>query len=58
MPGNVDWSILSPRAREILRLIALPISLGYSNEEVAAKLGRSKRWVNRRLDELRLELER
>lgn len=49
---------LSPRARIILRQIALPISLGYSKDEIASRLGRTRRWVNHRLDELRDEIER
>jgi DNA-binding CsgD family transcriptional regulator len=54
---GVDWSTLSPRSKEILRLIALPISSGCSNDEVATMLGRTTRWVNRRLAELREEIE-
>jgi hypothetical protein len=37
---------------------AIPISKGYSPTEIASGLGTSTRWVLKRLDELRAELER
>lgn len=42
----------------ILRLVWYPISYaGYSNREVATQLKRSTGWVERRLEELSLELD-
>ena len=52
-----DWTSLSARGRAILKTIALPISLGYSKDEVARRIGRSRRYVNRCLDELADELQ-
>lgn len=57
MDRNVDWASLSPRGRAILRQIAVPISLGLSRDEVASQTGRSRRSINRLLDELRAEIE-
>jgi DNA-binding CsgD family transcriptional regulator len=54
--STVDWTALSPRGTAILRLIARPISEGYSQREIARRLGTTGRWVSDRLDELRDEL--
>jgi DNA-binding CsgD family transcriptional regulator len=55
---TIDWVRLSPRSTAILRLIATPISEGYSPKEIAHELGTSPRWISDRLDELRDEIER
>jgi hypothetical protein len=47
-----------PRSTAILRLVATPISEGYSPIEIARELGTSLSWVSIRLDELRDEIER
>lgn len=41
----------------ILRTVAIPISSGYSQREVAKALGLKQREVDKLLDELRAELE-
>lgn len=46
---------LSAEASQILREVALPLALGLTKDEVAERLGRSRRHVNRCLDELRVE---
>lgn len=46
---------LSSDGSRILREIALPLALGLSKDEVATRLGRSRRYVNRCLDELQVE---
>jgi hypothetical protein len=38
LPSEVAFSALSPRAKETLKKIAIPISLGLSYKEVAAQL--------------------
>jgi DNA-binding NarL/FixJ family response regulator len=58
IPRESDWSMLSPRKLAILRLIATPISEGYSITEIARELKTTRRWVLNRLDELRKEIER
>jgi hypothetical protein len=37
-PSEVDWMALSPRAKETLKKIAVPVSLGLTYAEVAAQL--------------------
>ncbi|HWE82361.1 MAG TPA: hypothetical protein VG265_11975 [Gaiellaceae bacterium] len=54
--AGVDYSKLSPTAVETLQRIAVPISLGLSNDEVARSLGLKPRQVNKRLTALREEL--
>ena len=56
-PDGTRFEKLSDRGQAILRLVAAPIWLGYSEREVARELGTTKRWVSYRLDELRAELE-
>jgi DNA-directed RNA polymerase specialized sigma24 family protein len=53
---SLNWERLSPHGQAILRQIAIPISVGYSEAEVASELGTSTRWVSNRLVELREEL--
>jgi hypothetical protein len=55
-PQTPNWASLSPEAQETLRTIALPISLGYSQAEVAAALGKTQPIVCARLADLRVEL--
>lgn len=47
---------LSEEGSRILREVALPLALGLNKDEVGDRLGRSRRHVNRCLDELRAEL--
>lgn len=54
--AKLDWTALSERSLETLQDIALPISLGRSNSEVAATLGKSEAWVAQRMRELRDEI--
>jgi DNA-directed RNA polymerase specialized sigma24 family protein len=54
----IDWTRLSPRGQAILRLIAIPVSNGCSQTQIALNLGTSTNWVSRRLAELRDELSR
>ena len=37
-PSEIDWAHLPPKSREILRHIAIPISLGFSASEVASSI--------------------
>jgi DNA-binding CsgD family transcriptional regulator len=55
-PRPMARSSCSPEARETLRTIALPISLGSSMKQVAAELGISPKSVSELMDELRDEL--
>jgi DNA-binding NarL/FixJ family response regulator len=55
---SIDWMRLSPRSTAILRLVATPISAGFSPSEIAHELGTSQKWVSSCLDELRDEIER
>lgn len=50
---TVDWTALSPRSAAVVRWIALPISLGYSNQEVAELL-ETKRTTTENLSALGL----
>lgn len=52
-----DFSTLSARGQAILRSVALPLSLGFSEAEVARALQTSRRSISEMLDELRGELE-
>lgn len=67
-----NWEGLSDRGREILRRVALPISLGLSHREVADQLNRDRpetgahlalpdrvteEWIGARMRELRAELK-
>ncbi len=54
--AEVDWMALSDRSKAILRHIAVPISEGRSQQEIASDLGRSTRWVSRALEDLRDEI--
>ena len=53
---TIRWEELTPPALETLRLIAVPISLGYSETEVAQMLEVRPSVVRRRLIVLRSEL--
>lgn len=55
-PAEIDWRVLSPRGRAILQQIAVPISAGFSNGEVAERLGVSPERIGRLLREVRQEL--
>lgn len=56
MLSLIDWSGLSETALDTLQTIALPISLGHSNADIAARLGKSEAWVLKRMRELRDEI--
>jgi hypothetical protein len=56
LASEFDWETLSERSAAILRLIALPMSVGFSEVEIASELGISRRSVSILLDELREEL--
>jgi DNA-directed RNA polymerase specialized sigma24 family protein len=58
MTREVNWSALSPRAQFTLQKIAIPLSHGYSQREIAEQLGKSQQWVMARVRELRAEIER
>lgn len=47
---------LSEEGSRVLREVALPLALGLNKDEVGERLGRSRRHVNRCLDDLRAEL--
>src|SRR5438105_7875975 len=49
---SFDWSTLSPQAQETLRTIVPRIWYGSSRDEIADQLGRSRRYVNKRVREL------
>jgi DNA-directed RNA polymerase specialized sigma24 family protein len=52
----IPWGMLSPEARATLRLVATPLSDGYSPMEIGRALGISTGCVEDALDDLRLEL--
>jgi DNA-binding Lrp family transcriptional regulator len=58
MEREVNWSKLSPRGQQLLRQIGTPLSLGYSQREIADFLGEPEAWVMARVRELREEIER
>jgi hypothetical protein len=53
---DVDWEDLSPEGTWIAANIALPISEGFTYDEVAAQLGIPKRHIRRALNELAEEI--
>jgi hypothetical protein len=53
-----DWNAISVRGQSILRLIAIPISQGYTAREVGLELGTTPSWVSNRLHELADEITR
>jgi hypothetical protein len=55
--ASVNWTALSQTGRETLRTIALPISLGYSQAEVASSLGVSKQQISEDLAALCWEIK-
>jgi hypothetical protein len=58
IPVTIEWDNLSERDQAILRLIARPLSIGFTPQEIAKGLGTSKLPVLDLVDELRTELER
>lgn len=54
--ADVPWHLLSEEAKETLQTIWLPLLEGYSKDEVAASIGRPRRYLNRRLAEFEAEL--
>src|SRR2546430_4152992 len=54
---SIRWSSLSEQARATLRLIAIPTSLGYSDETLSKTLGISTSSVKRLRAELHNRLE-
>jgi biotin operon repressor len=52
----IPWQMLSLEARATLRLVATPLSDGYSPLEIGRALGISTSCVEDALDELRAEL--
>jgi hypothetical protein len=56
IPTEIIWDRLSERGTAILRQVAIPISNGWTPQEIAKELGTTKRWVLDRMDELRDEI--
>jgi hypothetical protein len=55
--SEVDWTALSPQARETLRLIALRLALGRNTyAEIAEETGLSIHAISNRMQELRVEI--
>lgn len=54
--SKLDMDTLSPRSRAILIRIVQPITEGWKETELAAKLGRTPSWVSERLNELKQEI--
>lgn len=52
----VNWSALSPEAKETTRLLAIPISQGYSQREACQMAGWTARQAGARLRSLREEI--
>jgi hypothetical protein len=38
LPRDIDWEALSPRAKETVKKIAVPVSLGLTYKQVASQL--------------------
>jgi hypothetical protein len=57
IPTEIDWQTLSPEAQAIARQIALPLSLGYSQTEIAKRLRIRRSSVGLLVDMLADELE-
>ena len=55
--STIEWTMLAPKGQATIRLIAHPISLGFSEREVARALGITSTLVSSLLGELRDELE-
>src|SRR5262245_41708093 len=53
-----DWNAISPRGQAVLRLIAVPTSLGRLTSDVAEHLRTTNSSVLRHLDELAAEIRR
>ena len=52
----IRWAELSERGQALLRTVGVPISVGYSEREIARGLGMPTRWVSEALVELQDEL--
>jgi hypothetical protein len=53
---GIPWARLSPKALTIASLVAVPISNGLKQNEVAILLGRPPEWVSESLVELESEI--
>lgn len=54
----ISWTGLSERGQALLRTIGIPISVGFSEREIAREIGMPTRWVSEALGELQDELRR
>lgn len=53
---TIEWENLTGRSRWTLRQLAFPISLGFTERELARRHRRTVKWVEGRLEQLRNEL--
>lgn len=53
---RVDWLALSPQAQDTIRLVVVPLALGYSHKEIGDVLGIKKARVQHLLGLLRKEI--
>jgi hypothetical protein len=57
IPTSIPWERLSPEANWMMRKIVLPLSEGFTENEVARQLRTPRRFVRECLEKLREELE-
>jgi hypothetical protein len=55
-PSTINWHTLTPSAHWTITHIAEPISNGYTTNEIAAKTGHTRTWIEHQLEQLRNEL--
>lgn len=54
---EIKWENLSTNSLWTIKMIAIPLSEGYSAREIAKSLGTTTSWVLGQMDKLRLEIE-
>lgn len=53
---DVDWTALSPEARETLRTFGVRLAFSHSYDEIAAETGATRNQIHDRLTALRREI--
>lgn len=55
---EIEWESLSTSSLWTIKMIAIPMSEGYSAREIAKSLGTTTSWVLAQMDKLRSEIEK